>query len=85
MFDRRGTGMSDGTPGAATLEEQIDDVLAVLDAVGAEQPALVSMLEGAALAVLFAASHPEKVQALAMMTPQPRMVRGPGLRVGADG
>ena len=35
MFDRRGTGMSDGIPGAAALEEQIDDVLAVLDVVGA--------------------------------------------------
>ena len=70
--------MSDGTPGAATLEVQIDDVLAVLAAVGAERPALVSLLEGAALASLFAASHPDRVQALAMMSPQPRMVRGPG-------
>jgi class 3 adenylate cyclase len=36
------------------------------------------LLEGAALASLFAASHPDKVQGLAMMSPQPRMVRGPG-------
>src|SRR5262245_14329331 len=58
-FDRRGTGMSDGSA-AATLEEQIDDVRAVLDAVGSEQPAFVSLLEGAALAALFAASYPDK-------------------------
>jgi len=70
-FDRRGTGMSDGTPGAATLEEQIDDVLAVLDAVGAERPGFVSLLEGAALASLFAASHPDKVQGLAMNGVEP--------------
>ena len=43
VFDRRGSGMSDGTPGVASLEEQIDDVRAVLDAVGAEQPALISI------------------------------------------
>jgi class 3 adenylate cyclase len=78
VFDRRGTGMSDGTPGGSSLEEQIDDVRAVLDAAGAEQPVLVSMYEGCALSALFAASHPESVRALAMMTPLSRMVRGPG-------
>jgi class 3 adenylate cyclase/pimeloyl-ACP methyl ester carboxylesterase len=75
-FDRRGTGMSDGNP-ETTLDDQIDDVLAVLDAVGAEQPAFVSLLEGAALAALFAASHPDKTQALAMMSPWARMVYAP--------
>ncbi len=78
MFDRRGSGMSDGTPGVASLEEQVDDVRAVLDAVGSEQPALVAFMEGCALAALFAASHPTLARALVMMTPLPRMVRGPG-------
>ena len=58
VFDRRGSGMSDGMPGAASLEEQIDDVQAVLDAVGSEQPVLLSVMEGCALAALFAASIP---------------------------
>ena len=78
QFDRRGAGMSGGVAGATPLEEQIDDVLAVIDAAGSEQPVLVSNAEGCALAVLFAASHPELVRALALITPTPRVVRGPG-------
>ena len=78
VFDRRGSGVSDGTPGVASLEEQIDDVRAVLDAVGAEQPVLISIYEGCALAALFAAAHPTLARALVMMTPFPRVVRGPG-------
>ena len=48
IFDRRGNGMSDGIAGATPLEQQVDDVRAVIGAVGAEQPVLVSMLEGRA-------------------------------------
>ena len=77
LFDRRGSGMSDGTRGAAPLEEQIDDVRAVLDAVGAEQPALLAMMEGCALSALFAASHPDLVRAMVMMTPTPRVLWAP--------
>ena len=78
QFDRRGAGMSGGVAGATPLEEQIDDVLAVLGAAGSEQPALVSIAEGCALAGLFAASHPDLVRALILITPTPRVVRGPG-------
>jgi class 3 adenylate cyclase len=78
QFDRRGAGMSGGIAGATSLEDQIDDVLAVLDAAGSKQPALVSIAEGCSLAVLFAASHPERARALALITPTPRVVRGPG-------
>ena len=78
IFDRRGSGMSDGIPGVASLEEQIDDVRAVMEAAGTEHPTLISVSEGCALAALFAASHPDVVRALVMMTPLPRMVRGPG-------
>lgn len=77
QFDRRGAGMSGGTDGATPLEEQIDDVRAVLEAAGSEHPALVSIAEGCALAVLFAASHPDVVRALVLITPTPRVVRGP--------
>src|SRR5271168_5053294 len=41
LFDRRGCGASDGPTGAATLEEQLDDVRAVLDATNAREPALL--------------------------------------------
>jgi len=53
-FDRRGAGMSGGVAGATPLEEQIDDVRAVIEAAGSEYPALISVAEGCALAVLFA-------------------------------
>ena len=78
QFDRRGAGMSGGIAGATPLEEQIDDVRAVLDAASSDQPALISIAEGCALAVLFAASHPDLVRALVLITPTPRVVRGPG-------
>ena len=78
QFDRRGAGMSGGVAGATPLEAQIDDVRAVLDATGSKQPALISIAEGCALAVLFAASHPELARALVLITPTPRVVRGKG-------
>lgn len=78
QFDRRGAGMSGGVPGATPLEAQIDDVLAVIDAESSQQPVLVSNAEGCALAVLFAASHPELVRALVLINPTPRVVQGPG-------
>jgi class 3 adenylate cyclase len=77
MFDRRGNGMSDGSA-SAPLEDQIDDVLAVMDAAGCEQPALLSMNEGCPLAIMFAASHPQLVRALVLLTPLSRLVAGPG-------
>jgi class 3 adenylate cyclase len=78
QFDRRGAGMSGGTAGATPLEEQIDDVRAVLEAADSEQPALISIAEGCGLAVLFAASHPHRVRALVLITPTPRVVGGAG-------
>src|SRR5688572_22797250 len=78
LFERRGSGMSDGVAGATPLEEQVDDVQAVIDAVGSEQPVLMSYLEGCGLTALFAASHPDLVRALVFVSPQPRLVAGPG-------
>ena len=63
-FDRRGAGLSDPWLGVPTLEEQMDDVLAVMDAAGSERTALMASLEGGPLAMLFAATHPDKVSAL---------------------
>src|SRR3954449_2819026 len=54
MFDRRGSGMSERGP-PAPLEEQMDDVQAVLDAAGSKEVTLLSETEGSALACLFAA------------------------------
>ena len=65
-FDRRGAGLSDPMVGAPTLEEQIDDVLAVMEAAGTERAALLGSLEGGPLAMTFAATHPDKVSALVL-------------------
>jgi pimeloyl-ACP methyl ester carboxylesterase len=64
LFDKRGMGMSDRVPGATTLEERMDDVRAVLDAVGGERAAVMGESEGGPLAILFAAAHPERAAAL---------------------
>jgi len=77
-FDRRGSGLSDSVEGAPTLEEQMDDVVAVLDAVGAEQAALFAQLEAGAMASLFAATHPERTRALVLYEATPRMTKAPG-------
>ncbi len=69
LFDRRGSGMSDPVPDAPTLEEQMDDVLAVLDAVGSERAALLAQLEGGPMACMFAATHPERTRALILSPP----------------
>jgi class 3 adenylate cyclase len=65
-FDKRGTGLSDPVQGAPTLEERMDDVRAVMDAAGTESAALLGVSEGAAMSILFAASHPERTTALVL-------------------
>jgi class 3 adenylate cyclase len=65
-FDRRGSGLSDPFFGAPTLEEQMDDVLAVMDAAGSERAAICGTLEGGPMAALFAATHPDRTTALVM-------------------
>src|ERR671932_548488 len=66
LFDKRGTGLSDRVPvdRLPTLEERMDDLRAVLDAAGSEQAALLSHSEGGNLAVLYAATYPERTRAL---------------------
>ena len=66
LFDKRGTGMSDRDVGFPTLEDRMDDVRAVMDAVGSERGALLSMSEGGNMSMLFAATYPERVTALAL-------------------
>jgi hypothetical protein len=55
-LDKRGTGMSDPVRGAPTLETRMDDVRAVMDAVGSSRAALFGVSEGASMGVLFAAT-----------------------------
>jgi class 3 adenylate cyclase len=76
-FDKRGTGASDRVSGVPSLEERMDDVRAVMDAVGSERAALLGHVDGAALAMLFAATYPERVFALVLFQGKPRFVRAP--------
>src|SRR5215475_13481527 len=77
QFDKRGTGSSDRVVGAPTLEERMDDVRAVMDAVGSRSAALVGVADGAAMSLLFAATFPERTFALALVRLQPRYVSAP--------
>jgi class 3 adenylate cyclase len=63
-FDRRGSGLSDPLSDAPTLEERMDDVRAVMDAAGSERAVLMGISEGVPMSILFAATYPERVQAL---------------------
>jgi class 3 adenylate cyclase len=76
-FDRRGSGLSDPMMGAPTLEEQMDDILAVMDEVGSERAALFGTLEGGPLAMLFAATYPERVSGLILYATFARAVWAP--------
>ncbi len=76
-FDKRGTGASDRVGGVPSLEERMDDVRAVLDAVGSKQAALLGHVDGAAMAMLFAATYPERVFALVLFQGKPRFVSAP--------
>jgi pimeloyl-ACP methyl ester carboxylesterase len=67
LFDKRGVGMSDRVHGVPTLEDRMDDVRAVMDAVESSQAALFGMSEGAAIAAMFAATYPERVSALVLL------------------
>jgi class 3 adenylate cyclase len=78
LFDKRGTGLSDRVAGIADIETRMDDVRAVLDAAGSERAAILGASEGGPLAVLFAATYPERTSALVLYGSAPRFTRGPG-------
>jgi len=66
LFDKRGMGLSERTR-VGTLEERMDDVRAVMDAAGSERAALIGVSEGGPMSMLFAASYPERTQALLLI------------------
>ncbi|MBO0323864.1 alpha/beta fold hydrolase [Muricauda sp. CAU 1633] len=64
LFDKRGTGLSDRVVELSTLEERMDDIRAVMDAVGSEKAILFGHSEGGSVSALFAASYPNRVISL---------------------
>ncbi|HXG64173.1 MAG TPA: alpha/beta fold hydrolase [Blastocatellia bacterium] len=77
LFDKRGTGLSDRVPLSElpTLEQRMTDVQAVMDAAGSERAALLGVSEGGPLCSLFAATHPERTVALAMIGTYAKRIR----------
>jgi len=78
LFDKRGTGLSDRDGVALpSLEVRMDDVRAVLDAVGSERAALLGYSEGGPMCALFAATYPDRTSALITVGSYARMMQGP--------
>lgn len=77
LFDKRGTGLSDRVPinELPTLEQRMDDVRAVMEAVGSKQAALCGVSEGGPMCSLFAATYPEKTLALVMIGTYAKRIR----------
>jgi len=77
LFDKRGTGLSDRVPinQLPTLEQRMDDVRAVMNAVGSERAALCGVSEGGPMCSLFAATYPEKTLALIMIGTYAKRIR----------
>ncbi len=75
VFDTRGMGLSDPVVAPAPLEEWMDDVRAVMDAVGSERAAIVGHGHGGQLGMLFAAAHPERTHALVTVNSFARLAR----------
>jgi pimeloyl-ACP methyl ester carboxylesterase/class 3 adenylate cyclase len=75
LFDKRGTGLSDRLIEVATLEQRMDDVRAVMDAVGSKCAALMGYSEGGPLCALFSATYPERTSALIMINSYARRTR----------
>ena len=85
MFDKRGSGLSDPVPTShlPSVEEWMDDVPTVLDAVGSEQAALVTNIGGGIMAMTFAAAHPERVSSLILVDCFARFLAAPDYPFGA--
>ena len=71
-FDRRGSGLSDRVRDVPTLETRMDDLRAVMDAAASARAVLVATFEAAAMAMLFAATYPERVAGLVLFYPLAR-------------
>jgi class 3 adenylate cyclase/pimeloyl-ACP methyl ester carboxylesterase len=84
-FDKYGTGLSDPIPSRALppLEDWMDDVRAVMDAVDLERAAIMGAGEGSLMAELFAATYPERTSALVLVNATARVSAAPGYEIGA--
>jgi len=77
LHDRRGTGLSSRNVPAPNLETRVEDLMTVLDAVGARRPVLIGGGDAGAVNALFASGHPDRVNSLIWLSPEARSVWAP--------
>ncbi len=75
IFDKRGTGMSDRVSSGSTLETRMEDIRAVMDAAASDRAVVCALGDGGPLAMLFAATYPDRTAGLVLMNSLPRFVR----------
>ena len=83
LFDMRGVGLSDRGPEPPALELQRDDVGAVMDAAGSESAVVFGGARAATMAMLFAATHPDRTKALILYAPVAKTVKGSFIQIRA--
>ena len=83
-FDKRGAGLSDPVAQGAlpTLEHWMDDARIVLEAAGSETAALIGDAEGGPMAMMFAATYPQRTRALVLVNTFARMLRAADYPIG---
>lgn len=84
MFDKRGTGLSDRPRDLGSLEARMDDIRAVLDAIGAERAVLVGTGGGGQPCAMFAATYPERTRALVLVNTPARAVKAEDYPYGCE-
>jgi pimeloyl-ACP methyl ester carboxylesterase/class 3 adenylate cyclase len=82
LLDRRGTGLSDRVAALPSLEQRMDDVRAVMDAAGSKRAAILGISEGGPMAMMFAATYPERVSALVLCATFARLIEAPDYPAG---
>ncbi len=84
LFDKRGSGLSDRVPAwdKPTLEQRMDDISAVMDAAGSERAAIFATADGTPVAMLFAATYPDRVSALVLCASSARMLEASDYSIG---
>jgi pimeloyl-ACP methyl ester carboxylesterase len=84
-YDKRGQGLSDRPGRPPTLEESMDDLMAVMDAADCESSAIFGISEGGPMSALFAATHPDRVSSLVLYGTYARLIETAGFPEGVPG
>ncbi|MFO1414256.1 MAG: adenylate/guanylate cyclase domain-containing protein [Burkholderiales bacterium] len=83
QFDKRGTGLSDRVAGVPSLEQRMDDIRAVLDSAGSKRAVVLGISEGGPMSILFAATYPERTEALVLYATYAKTAWSPDYPLGA--